>query len=272
MSWHALRIATSASADKIVSALFDEGAQAVQEVEGGIITHFPPDADIAAITALIARIDSDAVVSVGDTPDLDPAALHGSVSVQRLGRIIIAPPWDAGEIDDAGLVVIDPAMGFGTGEHPTTRGVIRLMQRIIKPGDTVADLGAGSAILGIAAAKLGASRVYAIENDALAIGNAEENVLGNRVNDVVTVIEGDAGVLLPLVAPVSLVLANIISSVLNVLMPIIYGGIAENGHAILSGILETERGDILATAGAAGFVLVDEDSEGEWWSVLLKRP
>ena len=272
MSWRALRITTSAGADSISSALFEAGAQAVQETQDGIVTHFPPGADVEHIAAMIARIDPQATVTIGDTPELDPALLHGSVSVQRLGAITIAPPWDAAGIDEAGLVIIDPAMGFGTGEHPTTRGVIRLLQTVIEPGDTVADLGAGSAILSIAAAKLGAVRVFAIENDALAIGNAEENVIGNRTADRVTVIEGDAAALLPLVGPVSLVLANIISSILLQLMPVIHDGVRPGGHAILSGILRTERKDILASAESAGFVSLNEDSEGEWWSVLLKRP
>ena len=272
MSWHALRITTSASADSIISALFEAGAQAVQEIEAGIVTHFPPDTDVNAVRVIVGSIDPSATVTVTDTPEMDPAQLHGSVSVQRLGAITIAPPWDAADIEEAGLVIIDPAMGFGTGEHPTTRGVIRLMQKVLKTGDTVADLGAGSAILSIAAAKLGASRVFAIENDSLAIGNADENVAGNRVEGVVIVLEGDAGVLLPLVGPVQLVVANIISSVLTELMRTIYQGILPGGHAILSGILKLERETILASAESAGFVSQDEDSEGEWWSVLLSRP
>jgi ribosomal protein L11 methylase PrmA len=75
--------------------------------------------------------------------------------------------------------VIDPGMAFGTGDHPTTRGVVRLMQGAVRPGDLVADLGAGSAVLSIAAIKLGAARAAAIEFDPDAIGNAEENVARN---------------------------------------------------------------------------------------------
>lgn len=272
MSWHALRITNSASAAEIVAALFEAGAQAVQDIDGAIVTHFPPEARVPEITGMIARIDSGAIVTVTNTPEMDPSALHGLVSVQKLDSITIAPPWAANDIDPAGLVIIDPAMGFGTGEHPTTRGVIRLMQRVMKPGATVADLGAGSAILGIAAARLGARRVFAIENDNLAIGNAEANVTGNRVNETVSVIHGDARVLLPLVGPVTLVLANIISSVLIELMPVIYSGIVPGGHAILSGILATERDQIMRSTGSTGLVFMEEDFEGEWWSVLLNRP
>lgn len=272
MSWRGLRITPSAAPDEIIQALFEAGAIAIQEDAGDIVTHFPPDADIEAIVLSVTDADPGAQVVISATPDISAAALHGSVQVQELGKIIIAPPWDAPGIDSPGLVIIDPAMGFGTGEHPTTRGVIRLMQKVLKQGDTVADLGAGSAVLAIAAAKLGAGKVYAVENDEQAIGNAEENVAGNRVAEIVSVIEGDAAVLLPLIGPVSLVLANIISSVLLQLMPVIHAGISAGGHAILSGILRTERDQIVESAERNSFAIVDEDSEGEWWSVLLSRP
>lgn len=272
MSWRGLRIKPSAAPDEIIQALFDAGAIAVQEEAGDIITHFPPEANLESIVLSVSAVDAGAQIVISNTPDISVASLHGTVSVQKLGKITIAPPWDAPDIDSPGLVIIDPAMGFGTGEHPTTRGVIRLMQKVITGGDTVADLGAGSAILAIAAAKLGASRVYAVENDDQAIGNAEENVAGNQVGDVVSVIEGDAGVLLPLIGPVTLVLANIISSVLLQLMPVIHAGVVQGGHAILSGILYVERDEIVSSAKAAGFAVTEEDSEGEWWSVLLSRP
>lgn len=271
MSWQGLRIKPSAAPDEIIQALFDAGAIAVQEEGADVVTHFPPDADIGAIQQAVKAADAGAVITLTDTPEISAESLHGTVAVQRLGKITIAPPWESFASDEPGLVVIHPAMGFGTGEHPTTRGVIRLLQKVIQPGDTVADLGAGSAILAIAAAKLGAARVYAIENDDQAIGNAEENVAANGVGAVVSVIEGDAGAILPLVGPVSIVLANIISSVLVELMPTIQAGVWDDGHAILSGILGTEREQIVAPATSVGFAILDEDAEGEWWSVLLKR-
>jgi ribosomal protein L11 methyltransferase len=96
-------------------------------------------------------------------------------------------------------------------------------------------------VLSIAAAKLGASRIVAIELDADAIENAEENVRRNGVGDRVSVIEGDAASLLPLVAPVRVVTANIISSVLIDLLPTMASALEADGCAILSGILVSER-------------------------------
>jgi len=162
-------------------------------------------------------------------------------------------------------------MAFGTGDHPTTRGVLRLMQSVIHAGDVVADLGAGSAVLAIAAAKLGATRVAAVEMDADAISNAEENVARNGVADRVKVIEGDAALFLPLLAPVRVVLANIISSVLLELLPAIGRSLTPDGVAILSGILDEEREKMLTRFAAGGWRVIQEDAEGPWWSVAIGK-
>jgi ribosomal protein L11 methyltransferase len=144
------------------------------------------------------------------------------------------------------------------------------MQRVIRPGDFVADLGAGSAVLAIAAAALGAARVVAIEMDPEAIGNAEDNVARNDVGDRVHVMLGDAGVLLPLVAPVRLVLANIISSVLIELLPAIGAALTADGDAVLSGILTAERAHMLSVLSAGGWRVTGEIADGEWWSVAVR--
>ena len=183
----------------------------------------------------------------------------------------MAPPWLAEDLDPATTIVIEPAMAFGTGEHATTRGVVRLLQHVIRPGMRVADLGAGSAVLAIAAAKLGAGSVAAIEIDPDAIGNAEENVARNAVGDRVRVIEGDAAILLPLVAPVDIILANIISSVLLDLLPSLALALAEDGRAILSGILFTERDDMTRVVEDAGWRIIEEDHEDAWWSATIVR-
>jgi ribosomal protein L11 methyltransferase len=126
-------------------------------------------------------------------------------------------------------------------------------------------------VLAIAAAKLGAAHVTAIELDHDAIANAEENVARNGVADRVTVIEGDAGVLLPLVAPVRVVLANIISSVLTAMLPTIAGSLTADGEAILSGILVEERPQMLGVLASGEWRVVAEDVEGTWWSVRIAR-
>jgi ribosomal protein L11 methyltransferase len=196
------------------------------------VTQFPPGADVDAVRDAVLAADPDAEITIGPASPVDwTEGWKTLLRAHDLGALSIVPPWLADGRDPARTVVIDPGMAFGTGDHPTTRGVVRLLAPeggapLVRPGDVVADLGAGSAVLAIAAAKLGAARVAAIEYDADAIENAEENVRRNGVADRVTVIEGDAHVLLPLVAPVRLVLANIISSVLTELLPAVGAALA----------------------------------------------
>jgi ribosomal protein L11 methyltransferase len=126
-------------------------------------------------------------------------------------------------------------------------------------------------VLAIAAARLGAARVFAIEHDVDSIGNAELNVTTNGVADRVAVLEGDAQLLLPLVAPVQVILANIISSVLLELLPLLGASLAPDGVMILSGILREEREMMVSALEAAGWRIDAEDAEEQWWSVRVRR-
>src|SRR5439155_20907988 len=152
---------------------------------GAFATSIPSESSAGALTSAVMAASPDASVDISPTPVEDwSEKWKGSIRAHDLGALVICPPWLADGQDPDRRVVVDPAMAFGTGEHQTTRGVIRLLQGVVRPGDHVADLGAGSAVLAIAAAKLGASRVIAIELDHDAIANAEENVERNDVADV----------------------------------------------------------------------------------------
>ncbi|MGI8764954.1 MAG: 50S ribosomal protein L11 methyltransferase [Gemmatimonadaceae bacterium] len=271
LPWRSIRIDDCTDREGVIAALFDEGSQGIQEDADAILTHFPRDTDTDAIVAALKRVDPGAVIVVGDAPPVNWDEWRADVGAHRVGALIVAPPWLADQLDPAATIVIDPAMAFGTGEHPTTRGVIRLMQNVIHAGDTVADLGAGSAVLSIAAARLGAARVAAIELDADAVETAEANIARNGVKDVVRFLQGDAIVLLALVAPVRVVLANIVSSVLAELMPVTASALTPDGEAILSGMLVEERDMMLALFSRGGWRVTAEDIEGDWWSVALRR-
>jgi ribosomal protein L11 methyltransferase len=256
----------------VLSALFDAGAMGVQEIGDAFVTHVETQATADALRDAATHASADARVEMRPLPNVDwSEEWKRSINAQTLGALTVAPPWLAGALEPARTIVIEPAMAFGTGEHATTRGVIRLMQSVIRPGDRVADLGSGSAVLSIAAAKLGAANVAAIELDHDAIGNAEENVVRNGVAAAVKVIEGDAASLLPLVAPVRVILANIISSVLVELLPGMAMALAEDGQMILSGILFSERDDMMRTLGDSGWRVIAEDHEEMWWSATVAR-
>ena len=255
-----------------MAALFHAGAQGIQELGDALITHVPDQETANGLACAALAVSDDVRVDTEPLPDVDwSEQWKKSIRAQELGALTVVPPWLADGRDLARTIVIEPAMAFGTGEHATTRGVIRLMQKLIRGGEHVADLGAGSAVLAIAAVKLGAAHAAAIEIDPDAIGNAEENVERNGVRDRVRVIEGNAATLLPLVAPVDLVLANIISSVLTELLPVISLALRDDGHAILSGILLAEREEMQRVLGDGGWRIVDEDSEDAWWSAMIAR-
>jgi ribosomal protein L11 methyltransferase len=269
VSWIALRITPQSNRDGVIAALFESGSQGVQEDGLSVLTHFPADAPIDAIRIAIANADPRADVAITVAPETDYSQWRASVSAHRVGELVIAPPWLADEFDRDKTIVVDPAMAFGTGEHPTTRGAMRLMQGVIQRGDVVADLGAGSAVLSIAAVKLGAARVAAVEIDPDSIGNAEENVRANGVAERVEIIEGDAATLLPLIAPVRVVLANIISSVITALLPAIKSSLAPGGQAIISGMLVDERDQMLAVLRETGWMVEREDTEDAWWTAQI---
>ena len=269
MSWIALRVTPGSNRDGVIAALFEAGSQGVQEDGLAVLTHFPPGARLAEIRKAVKQADPRAHIAVGEAPEIDYSQWRASVAAHRVGKLAIIPPWLASDFDPATAVVIEPAMAFGTGEHQTTRGVLRLMHGVIRECDVVADLGAGSAVLAIAAAKLGAARVGAVELDPDSIENAEENVRVNGVGERVQVIEGDATVLLPLLAPVRVVLANILSSVLIPMLPAIRSALTKDGQAILSGMILDERAEMVAGLEANRFRIEREDTEDAWWSVQM---
>ena len=273
-AWQTLRVTPSKDGvrDAVAAALFSGGAEGLLEDGAAFVTHLPDDHDMVWLRTEVARADADAriVVTALDMTTASPE-LHGTVQAHDLGTFVIAPPWLADRYDEARTIIVEPGMAFGTGEHATTRGVLRLLPDVLTRGDVVADLGAGSAVLAIAAAKGGAAKVIAIELDVDAMSNAEENVERNGVSTIVHLLCGDAAVLLPFFAPVRVVVANIISSVHIELLPVVTQCLATDGVVIISGILQSEREEMLRHLAATGWRMLADDSEGEWWSATIVR-
>jgi ribosomal protein L11 methyltransferase len=136
----------------------------------------------------------------------------------------------------------------------------------------VLDLGSGSGILTIAAIKLGASRAFGIEIDAEANEVARRNAFRNGVSESVEFFEGDAAVLAPLVAPVELVLSNILRSVNTALLPMISAALVPSGIAIFSGMEQAEAQDFREALSAYGFIPIQDTLDAGWWGVAARRP
>jgi ribosomal protein L11 methyltransferase len=273
VNWLAVSVrADSADRVAVLGALFAAGSRAVEEIGDDLRTYLPPGTDPQPIVQAIARASPSAHVLTTEVVVAEwGTAWRDRLTSHRAGSLTVTPPWLAADMDPSSTIVVDPGMAFGTGDHATTRGVLRLMPSVVRPGDRVADLGAGSAVLSIAAAKLGATNVAAIEVDPDAIENAESNVRANGVSDRVSVLLGDAEILLRLVGPVRVVLANIVAPVLLSLLPTIGDALAAGGQVIVGGITENEREEFVRAIEDAGWRASAEDREESWWSAVIAR-
>ncbi|GIW05334.1 MAG: ribosomal protein L11 methyltransferase [Dehalococcoidia bacterium] len=182
----------------------------------------------------------------------------------RVGqRIVIRPSWrEYTPAPDDVVIDLDPGMAFGTGLHPTTRLCLAALERVVRPGDEVLDLGTGSGILAIAAAKLGAERVLAIDTDPVAVDAATSNVAANGLADRVTVIEGTVEAAAP--AAFDVVAANISAKVLIAIAPELARVTRPGGRLLASGLLDDREIEVALALAAAGFHLAGSSGENDW--------
>lgn len=188
-------------------------------------------------------------------------------------RFLLTQPWNPVEEEGARtVIVVDPASAFGTGEHASTRGALRLLETAARAGDRVLDVGAGTAILSIAAVRLGADHVLAVEADAGAMGTALENIERNGATGAIELVHAtvdDDYLALHRRDGFDVIAANVLSGVLVPLLPALAAALAPEGRLILAGIMDSEASEVEAAAAAAGMVVAREDVEGEWWAALL---
>jgi ribosomal protein L11 methyltransferase len=193
--------------------------------------------------------------------------------VHRVGRrTVIVPSWRQAEYtpraDDI-VLLLDPGMAFGTGLHPTTRLCLRAVEELVAPGMRVLDVGSGSGILAIAAARLGAACVTAFEIDPVAANVCRQNVERNQVGDLVTVqeLQLESGS----EARFDLVLANITFSVLSELHPTLARYLQPDGRAVLSGVLAERVDELVTLLESAGWQHEQTDQEQDWVALRLRR-
>lgn len=183
-----------------------------------------------------------------------------------IGSLIVVPPWFKNEGD----VIINPAQGFGTGRHETTRLAIEFIESALKKDgeiDTMLDVGTGSGILSISAVKLkNGLKVVAIDNDEDALANAAENLQLNKIEKSVKL---SSEPIFKLNEKYDLVAANIISSVLYFLSDDLKKAALK--WLVLSGVLTSERDLFLQKMGLDDFEVMGQKSENEWIAYLLRR-
>ena len=184
-------------------------------------------------------------------------------------HLVIKPSWEAYEPKEGDLVLeLDPGMAFGTGTHETTFMCMEQLEKYITPGCRAIDVGCGSGILGLAAAKLGASDVLAIDLDELAVKVAAENTEKNGLSDIVRVAHGD--LLEKRDEKADVIVANIIADVICYLCGPVKKHLLEGGTFICSGIIKEREDDVQHALAAAGYTVCNRLAKGEWVCLAAK--
>ncbi|MFH1762939.1 MAG: 50S ribosomal protein L11 methyltransferase [Gemmatimonadota bacterium] len=274
--WLELTIRSPLEPDLVSPALLELGGSAVEEREGVLVTYLPPpeeleeflDAARRHLKALSPSAELDLSWRWQPQKDWESFWRRGLGTRRITERLLVVPSWEQVAPEPGQIaLLLDPGMAFGTAEHATTRGCLRLLDSRVSAGSRIADVGAGSGILSIAAAHLGAGEVLALEVDGIACETALENVSRNGVEDRVKVLEVQVEGGTPLSdAPFDGIVANLQSHLLRPLLSTFRVSLLPEGWLVMSGILLEERDEILSAASAEGFILHEGDEEDGWWT------
>ncbi|MCU7494701.1 MAG: 50S ribosomal protein L11 methyltransferase [Ignavibacteria bacterium] len=185
-------------------------------------------------------------------------------------KIVIRPSTKEYKAREGQLVLtIDPKMSFGTGEHATTRLMLLMVEKYVKEGMNVLDVGTGTGVLAIAAVRLGASHAVAIDNDEWCYDNGIENCQVNSVGSKVDIRLGEISQVED--KNFDLVLANINKNILMDISQELTAHVKPGGTLILSGLLFSDEEDITGRYGKEGFIVTDKKQIDEWISLVMKR-
>jgi ribosomal protein L11 methyltransferase len=192
--------------------------------------------------------------------------------VRVTDRLMIIPSWEMEQTDvPAGVerIILDPGMAFGTGTHATTTLCMELLEDVIRGGETVFDVGCGTAILSIAAAKLGAKSVLALDLDSVAVEVAKDNVARNGVDSKVRVEQGN--LLSGIDGTCDVIVANILADIVIQLTPDAFRHLAPGGTFITSGIIEKYADQVYKVLTDRGFTNIEKRSQGDWVAFLARK-
>ncbi len=278
-----VRVPSDEQTAELSEGLVALGSGAVLEDGDRLVAYMAPPPDLDAFLVLardrlraVAAVDPNMTWRWQDDEDWSARWREGLVPRPLGRRLVVTQPWNdvAPPSPESVVLVIDPGTAFGTGEHASTRGVLRLMEQVMEGGERVLDVGTGSGILALAAAGLGATSVLAVESDGSSLDNARENLDRSPWGAGIELVHGevDATFLAAHSEPgFDLIVANVLSSVLVPLLPSFATTLRRSGRVVLAGILESEAVHVLDAATEAGLIMEAEDREESWWSVVLRR-
>jgi ribosomal protein L11 methyltransferase len=241
---------------------------------GGYFIEAPDEAGLAVLAAAFSAKP----FVVSELPETDWVAhVKRELAPVEAGRFFVYGSHDADMIPEgAEPLLIEAAMAFGTGHHGTTLGCLKALDRVANEGfvgQNVADIGCGTAVLGMGAARIWSNPVLASDIDEVAVDVAKANVTANGLDGKVICLEaaGFGHPDLAAKAPYDLVFANILKAPLVDLAPDMGANIATKGHAILSGILNEQADEVVEAYDAAGFDVHTREEIGEWTTLTLTR-
>jgi ribosomal protein L11 methyltransferase len=241
---------------------------------GGYFTDAPDEIELL----VLAQAFGAQPFLVSELPEIDwVAKVRRDLSPVEAGRFFVYGSHDADKLPEGRVgLLIEASMAFGTGHHGTTLGCLRALDRLDTEGfrgRKVADIGCGTAVLAMGAAKIWPDPVLASDIDAIAVEVAEANIAANALEGRVTCLEatGFDHPVLQAAAPFDLVFANILMGPLVALAPDMGRVIGQGGYAILSGLLVEQAETVLAAYLEAGFSLHYREDIGEWATLTLLR-
>ena len=187
-------------------------------------------------------------------------------------RFVVVPNWDKYKAtENEEIINLDPGMAFGTGTHETTQLCANFLEKYCKENDIVIDVGTGSGILAIIAAKLGAREVIGIDLDPIAIKVAKENIHKNKVSDTVMIMEGDLLSQFNLTDTVDIIVANILPDPIIALLPQAASLLKKNGILICSGIIQNAQSRIIEKLEENSFSILRIKQKGEWIGIAALK-
>lgn len=270
--------------DMISTLVFDAGFSGINEsfVDGRtrytVFYSFPSDPDpLNILEHSLFKLAADSgtaparILAVDELPDTDwEEKWREGLGAVITGRsLVVRPSWvEYDNVEKRIEIIINPKMAFGTGGHATTALCLEALEHLDPAGKTMIDAGCGSGVLSIAAAKLGAVRVFGFDNDPFSVENAEENIGINGVQDRVTVEEGNLEQERP--EPSDIVLANLISRALIENLHILKAFLRPGGVIVFSGLLATEEELFSKHLCSGGFRIRSTEHRDEWIAVTAE--
>ncbi|HBM61491.1 50S ribosomal protein L11 methyltransferase [Salipiger marinus] len=242
---------------------------------GAYFTESPDGVELA----LLAAAYGGTPFVVSEVPETDWVdKVRRELTPVEAGRFFVYGSHDADKVPEgAEPLLIEAAMAFGTGHHGTTLGCLRALDRLAQDGivgQSVADIGCGTAVLAMAAARIWPNPVIASDIDEVAVEVAEVNVRANGLQGRVTCVEaaGFGHPDLAARAPYDLIFANILKQPLIDLAPEMAAALAPGGHVILSGILTRQAEEVIDAYAAQGVPLLRQEVIGDWVTLTLRKP